>query len=159
MALCRFLDVAQRGLAPATLRAVRADARVFAAWCGASELVALRWADLHPDDPDDPEARPGEGTIRIRRSKTDPEGEGAEVWLSAEAMAALAAWRVVAPRWPDSVTGAADPLAVGFSGHSLRVGAAQDLFAAGIERLRTVRGAVARIRRSRQGGDQGQDPL
>ncbi|TWA50863.1 phage integrase family protein with SAM-like domain [Azospirillum baldaniorum] len=222
-ALRRFLDVAQRGLASATLRGVRADARVFAAWCGArglswlpaapetvcaflqgagatrkpatiarylasiallhraaehhnpcdhwsvtlerrgharehgsarrqataltdavlepildrlvttdkrplrpidrrdralllvgrdtlaraSELVALRWADLHSVDPDDPEARPGEGIICIRRSKTDPEGEGAEVWLSAEAMAALAAWRVVAPRWPDSVTGAA----------------------------------------------------
>ncbi|WP_211102014.1 hypothetical protein [Azospirillum brasilense] len=70
------------------------------------ELVALHWADLRPVDPDDPAARPGEGTIRIRRSKTDPEGEGAEVWLSAEAMAALAAWRAVAPCWPDPVTGA-----------------------------------------------------
>nr|WP_247875079.1 tyrosine-type recombinase/integrase [Azospirillum argentinense] len=136
--------------------------------------------------------------------------------MSAEAMAALAAWRVVAPRWPDSITGAptregvfvfghlrrggpgermspaavrrvvvrrtgaADPLAVGFSGHSLRVDAAQDLLAAGVdlaglmqagrwaspqmparytERLRAVRGAVARIRRSRQRGDHGQDPL
>ncbi|MGR0188021.1 site-specific integrase [Azospirillum aestuarii] len=321
-ALRHFLDVAQRGLAPATLRAVRADARIFAAWCGArglawlpaapetvraflqdagatrkpatiarylasiallhraaehrnpcdhwsvalerrgharehgsarrqataltdavlgpvlerltpagerplrpidrrdralllvgrdtlaraDELVALRWADLRPVDPDDPAARPGEGTIRIRRSKTDSEGEGAEVWLSAEAMAALAAWRAVAPRWPDPVTGAptregllvfghlrrgapgermspaavrrvvvrrtgaVDPLAIGFGGHSLRVGAAQDLLAAGVdlaglmqagrwaspqmparytERLRAVRGAVARVRRSR----------
>ncbi|CAO3416974.1 tyrosine-type recombinase/integrase [Azospirillum argentinense] len=173
----------------------------------ADELVALCWADLHPVDPDDPEARPGEGTIRIRRSKTDPEGEGAEAWLSADAMAALAAWRAMAPRWPDPVTGAptreglfvfshlrrggpgermspaavrrvvvrrtgaADPLAVGFGGHSLRVGAAQDLLAAGVdlaglmqagrwaspqmparytERLRAVRGAVARNRRSRR---------
>ncbi|MBP2314220.1 site-specific integrase [Azospirillum soli] len=322
-ALRRFLDVAQRGLAPATLRAVRADARVFAAWCGArslswlpatpetvrafiqdagatrkpatlarylasiallhraaehrnpcdhwsvalerrgharergsarrqaapltdavlgpildrltpdgerrlrpidlrdralllvgrdtlaraDELVALRWADLQPVDPDAPEAWPGEGTIRIRRSKTDPEGEGAEAWLSTEAMAALAAWRAVAPRWPDPATGAAmregtfvlshlrrgapgermspaavrrvilrrtgeaDPQATGFGGHSLRVGAAQDLLAAGVdlaglmqagrwtspqmparytERLRAARGAVARVRRARQ---------
>ncbi len=46
MALCRFLDVAQRGLAPATLRAVRADARVFAAWCGAR---GLSWLPATPE--------------------------------------------------------------------------------------------------------------
>lgn len=39
--LRHFLEVAQRGLAPATLRAVRADARVFAAWCGARGLSWL----------------------------------------------------------------------------------------------------------------------
>lgn len=172
----------------------------------ADELVALRWADLHPVAPDDPTARPGEGTIRIRRSKTDPEGDGAEAWLSAETMTALAAWRAMAPRWPDPATGTpiregvfvfahlrrgapgermspaavrrvvlrrtaeADPLATGFGGHSLRVGAAQDLLAAGIdlaglmqagrwsspqmparytERLRAVRGPVAQVRRAR----------
>ncbi len=155
-----------------------------------------------------PDAHPGEATIRIRRSKTDQEGQGAEAWLSAEAAAALAAWRAAAPRWPaepdgqgthtreggylfchlsrsgagermstEAVrrvvarrTGEADPCAVGFSGHSLRVGAAQDLLAAGVdlpglmqagrwstpamparytERLRATRGAVARVRREK----------
>lgn len=175
----------------------------------ADELVALRWADLHPVDPQlNPDAHPGEATIQIRRSKTDQEGQGAEAWLSAEAAAALAAWRAVAPRWPaepdgqgprtregvylfchlsrsgsgermsaaavrrvvERRTGEADPCAVGFSGHSLRVGAAQDLLAAGVdlpglmqagrwsspvmparytERLRATRGAVARVRREK----------
>ncbi|PWC40934.1 hypothetical protein TSO352_00315 [Azospirillum sp. TSO35-2] len=177
----------------------------------ADELVALRWADLHPVDPAlNPDAHPGEATIRIRHSKTDQEGQGAEAWLSAEAVAALTAWRAVAPRWPtepggegsltregtflfchlsrsgvgermspaavrrvvERRTGEADPLAVGFSGHSLRVGAAQDLLAAGVdlpglmqagrwsspvmparytERLRATRGAVARVRRGKDG--------
>ncbi len=43
----------------------------------ADELVALRWEDLEPVDSDDPMAGPGEGTILIRRSKTDQAGEGA----------------------------------------------------------------------------------
>lgn len=178
----------------------------------ADELVALRWADLHPVDLVlNPDAHPGEATIRIRRSKTDQDGQGAEAWLSAETMAALAAWRAVAPQWPagpdgegprtregdflfchlsrsgagermstEAVrrvvarrTGEANPLAVGFSGHSLRVGAAQDLLAAGVdlpglmqagrwsspvmparytERLRATRGAVARVRREKDKG-------
>ncbi|CAO3435379.1 hypothetical protein [Azospirillum doebereinerae] len=64
----------------------------------ADELVALRWTDLHPVDPVlNPDAHPGEATIRIQRSKTDQGGQGAEAWLSAEAAAALAAWRAVAP--------------------------------------------------------------
>ncbi|WP_049975841.1 site-specific integrase [Azospirillum sp. B506] len=178
----------------------------------ANELVALRWEDLHPVDLAlNPDAQPGEATIRIRRSKTDQEGQGAEAWLSAETVAALAAWRAVAPRWPADAdgegpntrggaflfchlsrsgvgermspaavrrvverrTGEANPLAVGFSGHSLRVGAAQDLLAAGVdlpglmqagrwtspvmparytERLRATRGAVARVRRGKGKG-------
>ncbi|MFS2012767.1 tyrosine-type recombinase/integrase [Azospirillum sp. CT11-132] len=177
----------------------------------ADELVALRWADLRPVDLAlTPDAHPGEATIRIRRSKTDQEGQGAEAWLPAEAVAALTAWRAVAPRWPAEAdeeglhsrdgaylfchlsrsgagermspapvrrvverrTGEANPLAVGFSGHSLRVGAAQDLLAACVdlpglmqagrwtppvmsarytERLRATRGAVARVRRQKAG--------
>ena len=67
-------------------------------------------------------------------------------------------------------TGEANPLAVGFSGHSLRVGAAQDLLAAGVdlpglmqagrwsspvmparynEHLRAMRGVMARVRRGK----------
>lgn len=183
----------------------------------ADELVALRWDDLHPVDLAlNPDAQLGEATIRIRRSKTDQEGHGAEAWLSAETVAALTVWRAVAPRWPaepgdegphtrdgaflfchlsrsgagermspaavrrvvERRTGEADPLAVGFSGHSLRVGAAQDLLAAGVdlpglmqagrwsspvmparytERLRATRGAVARVRREK--GKDGRKPL
>ncbi|WP_205215867.1 tyrosine-type recombinase/integrase [Azospirillum brasilense] len=176
----------------------------------ADELVTLRWADLEPVDPDDPAAGPGEGTILIRRSKTDQAGEGAMAWLSAEAMAALAAWRAAIEAAVDPATGAtagagtflfrslarrgfgermstaavrrvvaeraanADPLAAGFTGHSLRVGAAQDLLAAGVdlaglmqagrwkspqmparytERLRATRGAVAQVRRARGAAD------
>ncbi len=43
-------------------------------------------------------------------------------------MSPAAARRVV-----DRRTGEANPLAIGFSGHSLRVGAAQDLLAAGVD--------------------------
>ncbi len=175
----------------------------------ADELVALRWEDLEPVAPDDPEARPGEGTILIRRSKTDQAGAGAMAWLSADAMAALAVWRAAIEAATDPATGApagagtflfrslarrgfgaamgtaavrrvvaeraaaADPLAVGVTGHSLRVGAAQDLLAAGVdlaglmqagrwtspqmparytERLRAARGAVARVRRTKGKG-------
>lgn len=109
-----------------------------------------------------PDARPGEATIRIRRSKADQEGQGAEAWLSSDAVAALTAWRAMAPQWPtepggegpltregtylfchlshsgagermspaavrrvvERRTGEANLLAVGFSGHSLRAGAA-----------------------------------
>lgn len=67
-------------------------------------------------------------------------------------------------------TGEANPLAVGFSGHSLRGGDTQDLLAAGVgrpglmqagrwsspvmlarctERLLATRGAVARVRRAK----------
>jgi len=83
-------------------------------------------------------------------------------------MSPAAVRRVVARR-----TGKSNPLAVGFSGHSLRVGGAQDLLTAGVdlpglvragrwtspvmparytERLRATRGAVARVRRGKGKG-------
>ncbi|ALJ39350.1 tyrosine-type recombinase/integrase [Azospirillum brasilense] len=84
-------------------------------------------------------------------------------------MSPAAVRRVVAERAAN-----ADPLAAGFTGHSLRVGAAQDLLAAGVdlaglmqagrwkspqmparytERLRATRGAVAQVRRARGAAD------
>lgn len=84
---------------------------------------------------------------------------------ASERMSPAAVRRVV-----DRRTGEAKPLAVGFSGHSLRVGAAQGLLVAVVdlpglmqagrwtspviparytERLRATRGAVARVRRGK----------
>ena len=104
-----------------------------------SEAAALTWDDLR-EEPD------GTGRLLIRRSKTDPEGEGAVAYVSASTMAALASIRDGA-RLSESVIGLgpnqisnrikqaalAAELGEGFSGHSPRVGMAQDLARAGIE--------------------------
>lgn len=52
----------------------------------ASELVALRWEDLAVD-------ADGDGTVLIRRSKTDQEGEGRVRWIDRATIAALQDWR------------------------------------------------------------------
>ena len=105
-----------------------------------SETVALAWADVAP-------APDGSGVATVRRSKTDPESQGQAVYLGEAAMTALAAVR------PADVDGAAPifglsvrqlqrriqamarvaGLGEGFSGHSGRVGMAQDLTAGGAE--------------------------
>ena len=105
-----------------------------------SEAAALTWADIAP-------AADGTGVATVRRSKTDVEGQGQAVYLGTAAMAALAAIR------SDDVDGAASVfglsarqlprriqamalvagLGEGFSGHSGRVGMAQDLAASGAE--------------------------
>ena len=105
-----------------------------------SETVALAWADVAP-------APDGSGIATVRRSKTDPESQGQAVYLGQAAMTALAAIR------PADVDGAAPifglsvrqlqrriqamalaaGLGEGFSGHSGRVGMAQDLAASGAE--------------------------
>ncbi|EWY35816.1 hypothetical protein N825_34205 [Skermanella stibiiresistens SB22] len=165
--------------------------------CRASEVVSLLWEDLENGED-------GEGSILVRRSKTDQEGEGAARFLAADTMRALAAWRTAIGRAIDPATndvvspspfvfrhlsrrGYGPALSTtsytaivkarsasiglsGASGHSTRVGAAQDLVAAGedlpavmqaggwkspamvaryTERLQTGRGAVARVRRRR----------
>ena len=104
-----------------------------------SEAAALTWADV-VSEPD------GTGRLLIRRSKTDPEGAGAVVFLSAPTMAHLTAIRGGAADGT-SVFGLrcnqmykrikqaarAAGLGDGFSGHSPRVGMARDLARAGIE--------------------------
>ena len=108
-----------------------------------SEASALRWGDgeLQAD---------GSARIHVRRSKTDPEAEGAVLYIGEEAALAL--------QWilPEAVA-VADPAALvfglsasqigrrvsaaakaaglgdGFTGHSGRVGMAQNLAAAGVE--------------------------
>ena len=118
-----------------------------------SELVALQLADLHVT----PE---GDGSIKIRRSKTDRKGEGSTRYLAPDTVQAVRAWtvggevrngtlfrsvlkgsRVGGPLLPRDVSliykqmaaRAGLPLATvdQISGHSTRVGAAQDMAASG----------------------------
>ena len=104
-----------------------------------SEAAALTWRDIEYE-------ADGTGRLLVRRSKTDAEGQGAVLFLSAPTMAALELIRNEAAA-KDSVFGlrpnqisarikqaaqAAD-LGDGFSGHSPRVGMARDLARAGIE--------------------------
>lgn len=117
-----------------------------------SEVVALDVADLATGED-------GAGTVRIRRSKTDQEGHGAVQWLSPGTVAAVRAWLTAAGIEAGAIFRAVhrngfigDRLAAGevarilkamatragldpatISGHSARVGMAQDLVAAGAE--------------------------
>ena len=104
-----------------------------------SEAAAVTWRDV-TTEPD------GTGRLLIRRSKTDPEGQGAVAFLSEPTMRALGLIRRGASEC-DSVFGLrpnqistrikkaaqAAGLGDGFSGHSPRVGMARDLVRAGIE--------------------------
>ena len=104
-----------------------------------SEAAGLTWRDIETEVD-------GSGRLLIRRSKTDPEGEGSVAFVSASTMAALTRIRDGALEG-DSVFGlrpnqlsrrikrAAQVagLGSGFSGHSPRVGMARDLARAGIE--------------------------
>ena len=104
-----------------------------------SEAAALTWEDILPQ-PD------GTGRLLIRRSKTDLEGEGVIVFLSAPTMERLAAIRngavagvtvfglhrsQMTKRIKQAARAAG--LGAGFSGHSPRVGMARDLARAGVE--------------------------
>ena len=105
-----------------------------------SEAAALTWGDIQPQ-PD------GSGLLRIRRSKTDALGEGVLLYLGEEAMRTLGALRPESAAPDSTVFGlhsaaiaariraaaVAAGLGDGFTGHSGRVGMAQDLVAAGGE--------------------------
>lgn len=107
------------------------------------EAAAARWADLELFDD-------GSATLTVRRSKTDQTGEGAEVWLSPPTVDALLALkasqgsaarsdgaRIVGGISQRTVARKLDAafrhagLGSGYSGHSGRVGMAQDLAASG----------------------------
>ena len=104
-----------------------------------SEAAALTWSDLETE-------ADATGRLLIRRSKTDPDGEGAIAFVSASTMARLSLIRG-GTRETDNIFGlrpnqialrikkAAHTagLGNGFSGHSPRVGMARDLARAGIE--------------------------
>lgn len=104
-----------------------------------SEAASLTWMDLETE-PD------GTGRLLIRRSKTDPEGSGVVAFVSGPTMEALGLIRGGAPTSasmfglrPNQISkrikraAQAAGLGDGFSGHSPRVGMAQDLVRAGIE--------------------------
>ena len=105
-----------------------------------SEAESLTWGDLV-------EESDGTGRLTVARSKTDPEGEGVVLFVSSSTMEALNAIRPVKASGGDSmfelsedqiarrVTAAAETagLGEGYTGHSARVGMAQDLARAGTE--------------------------
>ena len=110
-----------------------------------SEAAELQWEDIAEEEED------GTGRLLIRRSKTDPEGEGAVAFLSAPTMDSLRAIRAGAPddgrvfglsagsisrRIGQAAVAAG--LGEGFSGHSPRVGMARDLARAGTELARLM---------------------
>ena len=114
-----------------------------------SEAAALTWKDLVTEGD-------GTGRLLIRRSKTDGEGQGAVVFVSALTMAALALLRNDAADTdsifvlrPNQISARikqaarAAGLGDGFSGHSPRVGMARDLARAGIELPSLIRRALA----------------
>ena len=102
-----------------------------------SEVAAITWGDVQASGD-------GTGTVHIARSKSDQEGEGVYLYLSEPTMQALDAIRRGADdrdpvfglsarqivRRVKSAAKAAG-LGDGFSGHSPRVGTAQDLAKAG----------------------------
>ena len=105
-----------------------------------SEAASLTWGDLL-------EQEDGTGRLIVARSKTDQEGEGAVLFISAVTMEALRAIRPNEVDDADSLFGlsaeqvgrrissaaAAAGLGEGFTGHSARVGMAQDLARSGTE--------------------------
>ena len=125
----------QRGLLDVAIASVIRDGLL-----RVSETAALTWADVSP-------AGDGTGVATVRRSKTDIEGQGQAVYLGTAAMSALAAirpadvdgaapvFRLSARQLPRRIKAMARAagLGEGFSGHSGRVGMAQDLAASGAE--------------------------
>lgn len=142
-------------------RAIRDAAFVSVAYdmvLRASEIVALKWADLefHPQD------QGGGATCLIARSKTDQHGEGKVLFLSPQTVVLLRAWGEyrnsenpyifhALPRFKGQKIDTTRPFAVRevsrifaragvkagadgrLSGHSARVGAAQDMVSSGMD--------------------------
>ncbi|AWV19811.1 integrase (plasmid) [Methylobacterium sp. XJLW] len=124
-----------------------------------SELVSLYIGDLH-------RSADGSGTVLVRRSKADQEGEGAIKYLAPDTLAHVEAWltaaglesgplfrpltkggqvganalgdKEVARMFRNLATAAGLKLPRLPSGHSTRVGATQDMFAAGFELLEVM---------------------
>jgi integrase len=148
-----FLSVEPRGLRDIRDRALVAVA--YDTLCRREELVSLLVEDIE-------EGSDGSGSILIRRSKTDTTGEGATAYLSPSTMRLLREWIAQAGIKTGAIfvrvhdpTSVGDPLTaqnvsavfrkVGkwiglereewerLSGHSARVGAAQDLLALNID--------------------------
>jgi integrase len=146
------------GVEPRNLRDIRDRALVAVAYdtmCRREELVNLKIEDIE-------EAGDGSGSVLIRRSKTDTAGEGATAYLSPLTMRLVAEWLQASQLKSGPIfarvvggNGVGDPVTaqivtavlrkvgqwVGLvreewekiSGHSCRVGAAQDLLALNID--------------------------
>ena len=144
--------------APHTLLGARNRALLAVAYdtlCRRSELAGLQVADLVA-------AADGSATVTIHRSKTDQEGQGTVRYLAADTMRHVTAWLTQAdvtdgalfravnkggrvggaidggelPRLYKAMAAAAGvpaSIVAGISGHSSRVGAAQDMVGLGIE--------------------------
>lgn len=153
-------DLRQRLLEPepCSLLELRDRALLVVAYdtlCRRGELVALRVEDLT-------RSADGDAVITVRKSKTDQEGEGSERYLAPDTVAVLDAWLAAAgvtegplfravrkngvpgnplqgqevPRLFRALArraGVPERAVAELSGHSTRVGAAQDLAAAGVE--------------------------
>ena len=123
---------------PAVLRDVAMVQVMRDALLRRGEAAELVWADVS-------RASDGSGRLVIRHSKTDPEGRGAVAYLGAATMDALERIRPVDASPGVSVFGITGPyisvriaelaersgLGKGYSGHSCRIGMAQDLAAEG----------------------------
>ena len=104
-----------------------------------SEAAVLMWDDIARE-------ADGSGRLTVRHSKTDPEGAGKVLWISPATMEALDAMRGESGDDTDPVFGLSGQqisrriaaacetagLGRGYTGHSLRVGAAQALAGANI---------------------------
>ena len=140
-----------------SLRGVRDKAILLVAYdslCRRSEIVSLEYEDLIINDGD------GSIKLKLRKSKTDPHGVGKNLYLSNEAQHALKEWIVkskicsgkifraitVTGKIKESLNSshvgriykkiaqlskAEQSIVKNISGHSLRVGAAQDLMLSG----------------------------
>ncbi len=129
----RAATARSRGLADIALCSVMRDALL-----RRSEAAALTWGDIAAQDD-------GSGRLTVHRSKTDREAAGSVQYLGRQAMADLAALRPAGVKPGDAVFALSDSqiqqriaaaaraagLEGRFSGHSPRVGIAQDLAAGG----------------------------
>ncbi|GEM_PF-1465375 len=142
---------------PRALRDLAFAAVAYDLMARASELVAMRWDGI--DFAADPDA---DGAVyTLLRSKTDQEGQGSKLYLTADTVRLLQAWNVyrfpenpyvfhALPRYAEQPMDRTRPLAVRevsrifdrvarrigvekpLSGHSARVGGAQDMTRAGM---------------------------
>ena len=149
----RLLEASGERVIDARNRALLAVA--YDAMLRRSELTDVQVSDVV-------EEIPGYATLLVRRAKTDPEGTGAVVYLARDTVVLVRAWRrrgaIDGGRLFRSLTKGGVPgaalhpsqiprifkamarragmppeVVAGLSGHSARVGAAQDMVASGIE--------------------------
>ena len=157
--VARMLDAA--GERPIDLRNTALLSLAYDTLCRRSELVALEVRDVDIGGEDG-------GTVLVRRSKTDQEGEGQHRYMAPTTAGRLQAWLAAARITEGPIfrsvrkggrvgeqleagevstifkrmaraAGIASALITEISGHSTRVGAAQDLVGSGIDLAQVMR--------------------